>query len=68
MDQAARLAEGAFLRFLGTGDEGFRKKAAGILALLKEAIARCPKSPGPSEPEAEAARSGTISWDETLSS
>ncbi len=69
LEEALDLTEEPFFLLLGSRDEKFLKKTVGLLALLKEGIARHRSLPGSQGTAARVGdgQGGKISWDGTLS-
>ena len=69
LDEAAGITEEPFYQFLGSRDEGLRKKVRGLLQLLSKGIARDHTLTGANEPLAKDGdeQDGKLSWDATLS-
>ena len=69
LEEAAGLTEEPFYQFLGTNDEGLRKKVRGLLELLNDGIAGHYTLTGAKRPVAKDVdgQDGKLNWDGTLS-
>jgi NifU-like protein involved in Fe-S cluster formation len=69
LEEAAGLTEEPFYRFLGSQDEGLRRKVRGLLELLNEGIADHDTLPGEKRPVAKDVdgQDSKLNWDGALS-